>query len=282
MYNRTYNKNVLQEEKLAKVKKPFPWMRMLLITIVVVIVVSTIVLIKTPKLQVKSVDVVGTHVADPSDVSSFVMGNLNGKYLKFLPKTSILLVHTSTLANKIKIAFPRFKDVSVNRSAFDRLEISVTEYEGVYLWCLDQTDNPETSCSFMDERGIVFSKAPYFSGNAYIKIFGGNSETQSYPFSPLSVEYFQDINLLTSRLKAINIEPTEFHFVTEHELRVTFNHFGDESFILFDPTNDIDESLGALFTGMRTEPLNSEYGDRSKVLEYLDTRFDNKLVYKFR
>ena len=282
MYQRTYKSNVLKEEKLAKVKRPFPWKRLLWTLFVVALVVGCITLIKTPRFQVKHVVVTGTEVADPNDVVKYVNDRMAGKYLYILPKTSILLTPTATLSEKVKKAFPRFKSAVVRRASFDTLSVSINEYKGVYLWCSELDENQtNNNCSFMDQNGVVFATAPYFSGSAYLKLYGDNTSA-NFPFSPLGSLSLANVVLLTARFEAINITATEFHFISSHKLVVGFAHNDRDAQIIFDPSRDIEDELSALYTGLRTEPLGSLYHNQSKILEYIDVRFANKVVYKFQ
>ncbi len=277
MYERTYHSKVLKADPAKPEKKSFPWKRVIVIASVVVVLVGFVVLTRIPAWQVTNVVVNGTQVADPEEVSLFVKAPLEGNYLSLMPKASILLVHPNRIARAVHTAFPRFKEVEVDRSAMNTLSVDVEEYKGIYLWCQHgETDE----CSFMDELGTVFAPAPYFSGDAYLKLFVGN--TAPYPFTPITTEQLALVMMLDEKLRAISIDPESFDFKSEHELSIDFIHHGRPSVMKIDPTRDMDTALEALFSALRTDPLRAQYADSSKVLEYLDLRFSNKVVYKFQ
>lgn len=276
MYERTYHKAVLKAEtKEAKKKTAINWRLLLLIAIGAVVIAGIVILIRLPRLQVKNVAVVGANVVDPGDVTEFVNQQLQGKTLFILPKSSIFLVPTHRLEKNIKKQFSRLQTVSINRTNFSTLSVAIKEYQGVYLWCID-----ETTCYFMDQNGVAFASAPYFSGNAYPKIFTG--PLQPLPFQAVNPAQLDTIALLISRLPAIGINPEEFHFVSGHELAVDFNHDGSPAQLLFDPTIDTKQALVALYTGLRTNPLATKFRDATQVLQYVDLRFSNRVVYKFQ
>ncbi len=278
MYRSTYNNKILNSEKLPPIKKPFSWKKFLLFFSGILILVGLIFFIKNDRFQLKKIEIDGVIVVDKEEVSKFVMESLNGKYLYFFPKTSILLINSKSIGEEIKRSFPRFKSVEVNRSGFNSLRINTTEYLGTYLWC----ENQESSqCSFMDESGIVFAEAPYFSGDAYSKIYGGGN-LKNYPFNPISNQNIIFIKLLKSKLFDIGIKTIDYDFISDDELSVSFYHNSQISKILINPNNDIDLIINIIYTGIRTEPLSTMYHEETKYLEYLDVRFDNKLIYKFK
>lgn len=276
MYERTYHKAVLKTDtKGSKKRHQINWRLIARIVVAIAIVVGIIFLIRLPRAQVSTIDVEGATVVYPGDVSEFVKNQLEGNKLGILPRSSIFLVPADSLAKEIQTAFPRFQTVQVTRKNFSTLVVTVSEYQGVYLWCSD-----ETTCYFMDQQGMVFASAPYFSGNAYPKIFIGS--LQRLPFSALTPAQVATVALLVDHLTTLGIVPSEFHYVSDHELDIYFVHNGQQSTLLLDPTIDVNESLTALYTGLRTNPLATEFRDATKVLQYIDLRFTDRVVYKFQ
>ncbi len=275
MYERTYHEKVLKQDTNTVSKKRFPWKRIMLSIGGVLLIVGGVFLIRVPQFQIRTVTVTGTNVADPIDVSQFVLGELEGTYLFVLPKSSILLASPKKITARISDRFPRFKEVDVKRDSMRSLSVAVTEYPGAYLWC-----DSEDVCSFMDETGTVFADAPYFSGSAYVKLYG--AERQPYPFYPITAEQLATMRTIATHLEAIDIDPIEFHFDTDRKTTVVFSHRGTRATILFDPNRDVLAALDVLYSGLRTDPLKKMYHDQTQVLEYLDLRFSNKVVYKFQ
>ncbi len=276
MYERNYHKTVLKTEaKSEKKGTRINWKLVIGLFVLAVAIVGSIVLIRLSAWQVRDVEVVGAHVADPGDVKEFVQNQLQGNKFFFFPRTSIVLVPEHSLEKKLKEQFPRFQTVSVTRKSFSALTVTVSEYQGVYLWCVD-----DSTCYFMDQNGIAFAPAPYFSGSAYPKMFVG--EAHGIPFQALSATQLDMVELLLARLPAISITPTEFHFISDHKLDVHFNHDGNQALLILDPTTDTLQALQALYTGLRTNPLASKFRDDAEVLQYIDLRFSNRVVYKFQ
>ena len=274
MYERTYRSSILKKEaSVPKAPKRFSWRRFLIILGVLALLGGVIYLIKAPWLQAVNVSVSGTNVANPDEISQSVKGMLEGRHLYIFPKTSMIVLSVNKIEDKLERDFSRLSKVDVRRTSASSLHVEVEEYDGKYLWCREGDD-----CSFMDENGIVFAAAPIFSGSAYIRFYGGaNSEI---PFSPLSSQQLEYIKTIVDRLEAISLHPTIFTFITEHNLAVSFTHQDTEAKIYFEPTKDLEPQLQTLYTGMRSPKFISEY--TSKPLEYIDLRFSNKMVYKFK
>ena len=272
MYERSYHSKVLKQDEAPTQHSPLPLRKIIIALAILVVLTGVVFLIRAHVLQLREVTVEGTHVAAPEDVSEYALQTREGYYLWVLPKASIFLTSTKVLEKKIQANFPRFKQVDVSRSSLHSLLVRVQEYPGVYLWCDD-------ACSFMDETGVVFADAPYFSGTAYIKVYGG--ERAPYPFSPLTSAELSFAQALLSGLESTDINPSEIHFDNEHKVSVVFFHQGERAELYFDPANSADEAIDTLYTGLRTDPLMSMYRSTTHILHYIDLRFANKVVYKF-
>lgn len=280
MYERIYKPKVLNAQRAPEEEKRrsrrFRWKYFLWSGGGVLLLVGFVLLARASSLQVRDIRVEGTTVVDPEEVVTLVQDEMNGRFLFFLPRTSMLVLSTRTITHRIEQAFPRFSSVSVRRSGTASLEVVVTEREGTYLWCRGEDD-----CFFMTNEGVVFAVAPFFSGDAYERIFYGN-EVPLLPFTPLPTSFLGVIETLRTRLPILGIIPTEYRFVSEHELVVVFSHHGTRAELRLNHTTDSESMLEDLATGLGTEPLKGLFRDEEKTLEYLDVRFSNKVVYKFR
>jgi len=277
MYERTYHKTVLKTEEKAPKKSTsrINWKMILILTALIAVFGGMIYVIRLPKLQVKTVEVTGEHVVDPGDITEFITTQLQGNKLFILPRSSIFLVPEHTIEKALQRQFPRLQTVVVSRKNFSTLTVTVSEYQGVYLWC-----TTDTECYFMDQNGVTFSPAPYFSGSAYPKLFIGTLE--QLPFQALSPAQLTTVQLLLERLPSIGIAPLAFHFVNDHEVTIDFNHNGQQAMVLLDPNIDPAQTITTLFTALRTNPLATKFHDPTQVLQYIDLRFSNRVVYKFQ
>lgn len=278
MHERTYHSRVLKDDSSdQKGPRRFSWKRFLVITLALGVVVGAVFMIRAPFVQVTTVVVEGAHVADPVEVSDNVLGRLEGAHLYVLPRSSTFLISTKKIERALSELFPRFETVAVERTSFRELTVTVNEYAGAYLWCEHDNDD----CLFMDTQGVVFADAPYFSGDAYMRIYSGSRS--ELPFTALDETQRALMTRSVDQLTALDLEVVSIDFASPRRINIVFSReSGAHASLYIDPTNDIDAAFDALYTGMRVKAFASLYRDPKQTLDYIDLRFANKMVYKFK
>ena len=278
MYDRTYQQELLRQKQPAPKKrgKKIPLIIAILGTIL--LLTGIVFLLRASFLQVRTIVVEGTAVADPEEIKVFLKKQMEGKRLGVLPKTNIALVSVRRLEKRLQEQYPRFSKVQVSRQDFHTLVVSVLEYKGEYLWC----EKPEDmfSCYFMDTSGVVFSPAPLFSGSAYVRIIAG--ELQSLPFAPLTKAQLELFKKYHEALRELGIAPTSFMFTSAYSTTITFSYHNEPTPIFINPSYDADITLKNIEAAFISEPFKSAFKRNNRSLEYIDARFTNKVIYKFK
>ncbi len=279
MYEKTYKAKVLNQsdKTVKKNKKLFSWKKVLFVVIFLGVLFGFGCLLRYHKMQIDTVDVVGTNVIDEQDVSNSVQGQLVGTWLWIFPRTSVLLVNDKAIEKNLKEQFSRIETVVAKRTNLHTIEVTIKEFDAVYLWCTQTDEN----CYFMDKQGVVYSQAPVFSGTAYPKVFTG-APLVELPFQGMSEVDLVRVAELQQKLSEINIVPVAFRNISARELQIDFLHNKTIAKLNIDPATPTSTSLEYLFSGIRTEPLASLFRNESKKLLYIDVRFPNKVVYKFQ
>jgi cell division septal protein FtsQ len=279
MYEKTYKAKVLNQSDsvVKKNKKLFSWKKVIFVVIFLGVLFGFGFLLRYHKMQVDTFNVIGTSVIGEQDVEDSVREQLVGSWLWIFPRTSVLLVNDKLIERKLKEQFSRIETISVKRTNLHSIEITIKEFDAVYLWCTTVEEN----CYFMDKQGIVYSEAPVFSGTAYPKVFTG-APVEELPFLGISETDLSRVADLQQKLSEINIIPVAFRDVSARELQIDFLHNKTIAKLQIDRSTPTDTSLEYLFSGIRTEPLASLFRNESKVLLYIDVRFPNKVVYKFQ
>lgn len=279
MYERTYHNQVLKksDESLPKKAPRFSWKRFFVVLGIGILLVGGCLLIRADALQVQEIQVDGASVLDTEDVEQATKKALQGRVLWVFPRTSTFLVQQHTLEHMLKEQFSRIETVSIQRDSLHSLVVSIKEYEAVYLWCTKD----EEMCYFMDNQGAVYTSAPVFSGTAYPKIVTG-APLEALPFKAMTHEDVDRIGTLEKGLSDISITPVLFRMVNSRHMDIVFLHNKTTAVLRIDPTLPVSTTLEYIFSGLRAEPLSSLFRNSEKVLEYIDVRFSNKVVYKFQ
>ena len=260
----------------------------------VLLLVGLFMAIRSPKLQITNIVVQGAAVTNQSDVVERVQQLLQGKKLRYIPRSSVIAVSTRSLARSIEAAFPRFETVSVSRRGAHTLQVSATEYKSKYLWCKD-AEASDAHCFFMDTQGVVFAPAPVFSGSIYPKLFGGTgdaviaeqaefaADVPFVAFEPFAHRSLDVVDAIIGQFHVFGMQPVEFHFDAPHALRVVCARGSSAIDVLFDPTMDTALSLASLDTALHAPAMAGTLrGNSQRALEYVDVRFEGKVVYKFK
>lgn len=262
----------------------------LLLALFVIVVGGLIFLSWRPFLQIKEVSVAGINVLPENELLNEVEDVLGGRYLLVFPKRNIFLAPQRALEKNLKITYPRIETIDIDIDTKRKLNIVLTEREGQYLWCDGvsvSAEQEQSDCYYMDDRGKIFDKAPYFSaGNIYFSFYGNISddiEDQILGERYLSMEEFMKLTSFIDSLDKMDIKS----FACKEE--------GDD-FILYLGTKkssnmpymswrrDIDMAhlKSNVDSAFATEPFKTRYKDDFASLEYIDLRFENKVYYKFK
>lgn len=278
MYEKTYKAKVLgqSDTPIKKSRKFLTWKKIIFIFIFLGLLFGIGSLLRSSKMQVDTFTTLGTSVLDTREIEDEVRSQLVGTWLWIFPRTSVLLVNDKAIERALKEKFSRIETVNVRRTNLHSIEITIKEFDAVYLWC----SSVEDDCYFMDKQGVVYSKAPVFSGSAYPKLFTG-APLETLPFVGMASLELGRVAELQEKLSEINITPVAFRNISPRELQIDFLHNKTIAKLQIDPTTSTTTSLEYLFSGIRTEPLASLFRNENKKLLYIDVRFPNKVVYKF-
>lgn len=231
-----------------------------------------------PQLRIQNITMTGEVLLVEEEVVLKAKQFLSGKYFFLFPKNNIFWYKRGELKVFLKDFFKRIDTIDVNLEGGNNLSIDITERKPSALWCFDRLleDNLE-DCYFMDVNGTIFSQAPTFSGNAYLKYYGLIDD------SPIGKEYLTSVDFKTITAFIENVETNSVHplyFKAKTKDNFSLVLFGGTE-IYFDnqvPLDTLAENFKALLKTPELKPAK----DGSIPAEYIDLRFGNKLFYKLR
>ncbi len=246
-----------------------------------------ILLLYKPFFQVSNITVKGTHVLHPNDVGIHVQEIIGQKKFWLVPLDSWVTLPNKKIKDNLSTNFDRIRDINMSVRNFDRLIINVEEWEPAFLWCnIDETESTR-SCWFMDEQGHIFSKAPYFSPGVYPMFV-----TPASSLDAVLGEKKIDPEILDQVLVIYNIlegQESSIETITfGEELDVIFtlqklqNVLLKNTELLVTRTMSVEMIEANLKLLLEHTAFREKFETQPELLEYIDLRFDGKLLFKFK
>ncbi len=276
------------EEMRRKRRKRIYLASILYLIFFAVIVVGLSFFSTYQKFVIKDIVVEGVHIVDGDEVKEKVFKDISGSYLHLFSKANIFIYPKNYLEKELVKTFPRIEEISISKVDWRTINIKIIERTGSYMWCGSTLPEDITKrgddCYFINSDGIIFDKAPYFSGNVYFRFYTPIENIES-PLNQriLSPEIFRKVisfvdGLQTLDLKAIYVVmggTDDYAFYLESSVP------GNEPKILFTKENTLDTIFGNLSSAMNKKEFKSEIVNKYSTLLYIDLRFKNKVLYKF-
>lgn len=240
------------------------------------------------KININQININGNKVVETKEIEDIIKNEISGHYLWLFPKTNFLIYPKRGILNELNSKLKRLKDISININNFRTLEVSVSEYEGKYLWCgvslPDLASSVNQKCYFLDNNGYIFDEAPYFSGEVYFKFYGdGGLNKDDITGTYFLKDKFVKIIEFKNAIQKLNLNSTAFWLDNDNE--ADFSISGEPMTgprIIFKLDEDFGKLAENLQAAISTEPLRTELKTKFSSLLYFDLRFGNKVYYKFR
>ncbi len=243
----------------------------------------------TPKMTINKVVVTGNNIINSQDVISLVRKEINGKYYGLFSKADIFIYPHNEIYKNLLLTFPRIKKVSITRKNFNTLYININEKSASYLYCgsviPDIKSKVGENCYFMNNDGYIFSKAPYFSGNVYFKYYlKVKNRDKLLGQTIIEPEYFHNLVRFIDGIKALGLKPVSLVIIDDGTNYLYLGHNLNETTpkIIFMKTNNLKNILSNLSIAMNKALFADEINSKYSTLLYIDLRFKNKVLYKFK
>ncbi len=280
----------LQSEKLLKKKRK----KFLIWLVAVVIILVGIGALSSwlsgiEQLTIKKIQVHGNYVIKSGEVSDLVAQYISGKYLGLFSKANIFIYPKSLIETSLHAAYARIQSLQLTLDASNNLIITLKERLPVALWCGNPDPLPSgltAACYYVDDLGYIFEQAPQFSNEVYVKYY--NDVLRDV--SPIG-KTFIDPTLFTSLRAFVQGIEKEKLVVTS----VTIADGGEYKITVKNTNLDGQSSEGVMYVNSR-EPLEKTLANLSsfieefveknniplRAFEYIDVRYGNNVIYKFK
>ncbi|MEI7513625.1 MAG: hypothetical protein WCJ74_03340 [bacterium] len=242
---------------------------------IILIVVGTIFFLRAEAIQIRDINIEGTNIIDKKEIKEFVDASLSGNYLWVIPKSNTFLYSVKDLNNALVKKFPGIFSLNVGREGFKKVYIKIVERKPQALWCKNVEDENPPDCYFVDTSGVVFAKAPFFSGNVYFVYKGDLGKEDPLGAQIFTAQDFSEFEAFVTQVgKKLNIsivgvelkDQGDFDFLLSSGARIMLN----KNISYDDMFNNMDAVLKSKEFSSST--INS--------LDYMDMRFGNKVYYK--
>lgn len=257
---------------------------------VVLVVIAIIYTLRLPSLAITSIRSEGNEFVTNDEISAVVKKSISGYYFYIFPKRNFLLLPHYQVKKDLGHEFERFSSITISIEKINTLVVKVVERKGKYLWCGTSFSpgvlGSDQSCYFADDHGYIFASAPYFSGNVYLKVYGGSTAPDTaVGTSIVSSDLFQKILIAKEGLEALGLVPEVVLITLPNTYEIYLERFSEgdttPARIIFDFGTDPRIQIANLKTALTSEAFKAKFDAQKDKLEYIDLRYQNKVYYKF-
>lgn len=285
-------RNIPQPKRVIKLKRKRRQKMIRLIVLFFILFLSIVGALAyfsfNKRITINKVIVKGTNIINPASVTSLTKRDLQGRILGIFAKNNTFIYPKKHIYKNLLESFPRIKSLSIHKDGNNILLINLTEKLGSYLYCGSEIpitkSNVGEHCYFMNNDGYIFDKAPYFSGDVYFRYYMKvNNDPVIIGQNIMDKNRFHELVRFTDGIKNLGFKPVSLIVKSDGTNLLYLNHNpGKEApQIIFQRTNNLNKILNNLSTAMKQEVFANTINSHYNILQYIDLRFANKVLYKF-
>jgi hypothetical protein len=246
--------------------------------ILLLIAVGIVFSLKSERINISNIDINGNSALASKVLKRFIEEKISGNYVYVFPKSSILLYPRKNLQLELLDNFKEIKDIDISFKNLQSISVNIEERKPYALYCGNQVSTT-TDCYFLDDEGLIFTKAPEFSGNVFFKYYGPVADSKQNIFigqNFIEKEDFQKISFFLASLTEAGLKPVIFNIMDKNDFEIELESGGKILFGKKQNLSDIYENIQSVFN-------SEEFGEENLgVLDYADFRFGNKVYFKFK
>lgn len=272
-----FKKSPLKKTRLHKKKR-----RKLLLKIAGVFLLLTALvagvswLSRLKMLNLSTIQVEGNAAVAAEDIEVIAKQHLEGMIYYLFPRSNKFLYNKDRILQDIVTTIPRIKEVELSVKG-QTLVVRVLERAPAYTWCTGSPRKVKQDCYFIDNAGFIFSKAPTFSGNAYVAFYGLVQSETPIGSTYLDKKTFLNLDGIIEFFKLKEIPTYALLASSNGNFELYFEQGGK---LIFKSTQASTTVTSNVELFMRdTKMLTAA---QLPMLEYLDVRFGNKLYVKLK
>jgi hypothetical protein len=277
---------------LKKVRRNRVWLRLFWFFVVVALIFVLFgFLSHLPKLMISEINISGTRVLNKEEVSASINEYLDGNTMLFYARGNIFIYSKNKLQEFVLEKFPRIYSVkSVTRNG-RKINIDLEERQAAFNWCgfeppVFDLRFDKQKCYFLDQTGFIFDESPFFTPGVYLTFYGAIKKD----ILPIGQTLLTKSSVMdfAELLSTAENEGLPFHsvFIKEdgqNELLLDiFTTTDDYAKILFNEDLGLSDVSAKIISAKKEEGFLEQFDVLSSKLLYIDTRFSNRVFYKFK
>jgi cell division septal protein FtsQ len=276
-------RNIFKQNKRIRLKRKKILIKTgVIVGVVFLLFILTVWGLYNERVRIVNVYTQGNSVVLDREIKEIAKEQLAGKYFGIFPRDSIFLYPKQQIKNKILDIYKRVYYIKVNISNLNSIVVTVKERKSYALWCgdtlIDDKDGITDNCYFIDDKGFVFTKAPLFSDNVYFTVYGEVVGDGTNPLGKnfLGEERFVRLMQLRDLLskEGLDTEALKQEEGSDFEFYLTSG-----GKLIFNEKQEMKKLLRNLVAAI--EVKKNEGKNIKENLEYIDVRFNNKVLFKF-
>ncbi len=229
--------------------------------------------------HVVDISVSGATRVDAEDVRTKVRAQLEGEFMPYIARRNYFFLNRDAIIQSIKTD-QRVQSVEIRKKFPDGIDISITEYTVVPVWCIGDMRN---ACYVLDADGCVVVPttidADIVTQNPHFIVVDKGHDTLAPHQCIITGTQLHTIGYLGEELTyAFNTtitQPYVIEYLGSHEVRYNTQ---DAWYILVDVSHDADAILHTAKLFNNKVDLPGKQAD----LAYVDLRFVEKIFYKMK
>jgi hypothetical protein len=243
-----------------------------------------------PRININEVEARGLKALDSHEVSLEMLRYLEGNTALVYSRSNKFIYSKKDLTEFVLEKFPRIYRVNSIERGGQSLNVDIEERQAAYAWCGHEGPAyaerfTRKDCYFVDQKGFVFDTSPYFTDGVYMAVYGGLDKSIDVIGQTIGLgNSIEGVKNIADKLQETE---TPIHSLVmradgQHEFLLDIrSSYGDFSRIIWNEDVTLEETFDKIMATLSEEEFIAEFDERSEDLLYIDTRFKNRVFYKF-
>lgn len=272
------NPNLGPSHIRAKRRRLFLVRASIILFFILVLLVTLAIFSGHEKVKVENIVVSGNAAVSTESITTIAKRDMTGRYLYLFSRANSIIFPRFKIKADMLAEIKTVKGVKISWADWQTINIEIEERKPHSVWCTAVADKEtmDSKCYFIDSTGFIYSSAPFFSGNLFIKNYslvgGEGSPADVSPigkmFLPESTysQIYRIISILDEnniKIVSLSYDGFDYTFTTDRGPEIIFNKVDSRPF----------ENL---FVAIEKGEL--DLAQKSASIRYVDLRFDNKIV----